>query len=767
MRAGGLLAFSGGVIVAALAPALPSFPLAAGFLLLALALFVVFWRPGRTRQWLLVTPCLLLGAAWFLVHASWQQTTEWPSDRANEQIMLAGTITGLPRQYGDTWRFDFAPDRKSWAELDAGPAPRRIQVSWFRPAVYLQPGQTLEMGLRMTPPHGRLNVGGFDGRRHLLSRRVGALASVTGKVEPIGEPRWWALQDRGRQFLAEVIQAESVGTQAAALQRALLIADRGGMDQALSETLRRTGTAHLLAISGLHVGMVAMLFGALGSVLAAPVSLLFPALDRRRFGIVLALTGASVYALMAGLTLPTQRALVMLAVGLGALLLRRPIRPAHALMLALFMLLLIDPLSPLASGFWLSFAAVAVLIWAFAWRPPGERGSWWTGLIKAQLIVAIGMLPLNVGLFQQLIPMALPANLLAIPLVALVILPALLLSALLIGLGLPADWPLAISGHALQLLVAVLEWMSALPAAYRPMAGAGWPTIVLAMVGALWLLAPPAWPARWLGLPLLLPLLLPPAVSSDPGVLDLHLLDMGDGQAIFLSSGGDSLLVDTGPGDGAGGDSIGHALPALLRTTGLQPPGGLILSNNTRRHAGGMGSFDEDLPRWSPLGVHGRACQAGQVHSLGDYRLQILHPSAALPDLGRNSSCVIYIEGPGGSVLLTGTVDSMVERRLTLEQPGLRADVLVLSRGGHRDASSAALLDWLRPGLALVSVLRYDRSARPHTETVERLASRGVATYTTGHCGGLSVRLAPGQPVEVQSAAGQHRRYWLSHRECP
>ncbi|MGY6588438.1 MAG: DNA internalization-related competence protein ComEC/Rec2 [Wenzhouxiangella sp.] len=776
MRSGGLLAFSGGVIIAALAPALPAFPLAVTGLLLAVLSFLHLRHPafqpqGRGRNAVLIGCCALLGAAWFLVQASWQQSTEWPAERAGEHVVLSGTVSGLPRQYGDTFRFDFSPDRSSWAELDAGPAPRRIQVSWFRPSVYLQPGQPLELGLRMTPPHGRLNVGGFDSRRHLLSRRVGALASVTefdaASTGASGPPHWRAWPDRGRQYLAEVIQAESPGSRSAALQRALLIADRGGMDPALSETLRRTGTAHLLAISGLHVGMVAMIFGALGSLLAMPVSLVFPAIDRRRFGIVLALGGAAVYALMAGLTLPTQRALVMLAVGLGALLLRRPIRPAHALLVALSTLLLIDPLSPLASGFWLSFAAVAVLIWAFAWRAPGQRGSWWTGLIKAQLIVAVGMLPLNVGLFQQFIPMALPANLLAIPLVAMVILPSLLLSAFLIGLGLPADWPLAISGHALHWLIAALEWMSALPGAYRPMAGAGWLAIVLAMIGAVWLLAPPGWPARWLGLPLFLPLLLPPPLGRDSSVLDLHLLDMGDGQAILLSSGGDSLLVDTGPGDGEGGDAIGHALPALLRATGLPPPGAIILSNTTRRHAGGLGSLDDDLPRWSPLGTHGEACLAGQGHSLGEYRLRVLHPSAALPDLGNNSSCVLVIEGPGGRVLLPGTVDSVVERRLMLEQPDLQAEVLVLSRGGHRAATSAAMLDWLRPELALVSVPRYDRTGRPHPELNERLASRGILSYTTGQCGGLSLRLTPDQPPEIRSAAGQHRRFWLPHRECP
>ncbi|MGY6629689.1 MAG: DNA internalization-related competence protein ComEC/Rec2 [Wenzhouxiangella sp.] len=762
-----MLAFSGGVVLAALAPALPPFAVSLLLLLLVVvALCLHRWRvPERRGPWLGL--CLLLGSSWFLVQASWQQAGEWPAERAGESVVLVGTVSGLPRLYGDTWRFDVVPDRQAWAALDAGPAPRRIQVSWFRPSLYLEPGQQLELGLRMNPPHGRLNVGGFDARRHLLSRRVGALASATDQAELLDPPGWRALPDRSRQYLAEVIQAESVGRQAAALQRALLIADRGGMDPALSETLRRTGTAHLLAISGLHVGMVAMIFGALGALLAGPVSLLFPALDRRRFGIVLALAGATVYALLAGLTLPTQRALVMLAVGLGALLLRRPIRPGHALLLALVALLLLDPLAPLASGFWLSFAAVAVLIWAFAWRPPGQRGSWWSGLIKAQLIVAVGMLPLNVGLFQQFIPMALPANLLAIPLVAVIILPALLLAAALIGLGLPADWPLAVSGHALQLLVAMLDWLSGLPGAYRPMAGAGWLAIASAMVGALWLLAPPAWPARWLGLPLFLPLLLPQAPELDPTMLNLHLLDMGDGQAILVSSGGDSLLVDTGPGDGEGGDAIGHALPALLRATGLPPPGAVILSSNSRRHAGGVGSLEPDLPRWSPLGVHGQACQAGQVHWLGDYRLSVLHPSPALPDLGANSSCVVLIDGPGGRILLAGTVDAVVERRLLLEQPGLDVDALVLSRGGHREATSEALLDAIKPELALVSVGRHDRFGRPHRETLDRLAERGIAIHSTGHCGGLALRLDAGQPLRLQSAAGQSRRYWLPHRECP
>ncbi|MEE4330080.1 MAG: ComEC/Rec2 family competence protein, partial [Wenzhouxiangella sp.] len=426
-----LFSFAAGAIVALLVPALPS-----PWVLAAVAVAAL---PLLRFPTLKPLAFALFGAVWALGHASWTMAGDWPETRAGEDVELSGRVVGLPEIDGQTLRFVLKTDREPGSEL-----PRRIRVSWFRPSEYLEPGQRWRMTLRLHPPHGRLNPSSFDYRRHLLTQRIGALATVSGASERLEAAGFRGAAQRVRVYLAEVLQGEMTDLDAAALARALTIADRSAMDPELSERLRETGTAHLLAISGLHIGMVAGLAGWIGGWLLAPLVLVGRALDRRRLAVTVAVFAAAGYAILAGFTLPTQRALVMLAVAGGALAMRRGMRPGNALLLALVAVLVLDPLAPLSAGFWLSFAAVAVLIWAFAWRPTAGGGAraWVVGLLRAQLIIAVGMLPLNAGLFQQLIPIAPVANLIAIPMVGFWILPGLLASVGLILLDLPASVPL-------------------------------------------------------------------------------------------------------------------------------------------------------------------------------------------------------------------------------------------------------------------------------------------------------------------------------------
>lgn len=752
-----LLSFAAGAIVILLVPELPSPGLTAGGAALALILF----RYPSLRP----LACALLGASWALLHAGWTLAGEWPEARAGEAVELSGRIVGLPELHGQTTRFILKTDRQWGSDL-----PRRIRVSWFRPSGYLEPGQRWQMTVRMDPPHGRLNPSSFDYRRYLLAHRIGALGTVAGEAQRLEGSGLPGVVHRLRLYLAEVLQAEIVNRDAAALARALAIADRSGMDPDLSERLRHTGTAHLLAISGLHIGMVAALAGWAGGWLLAPLMLVSPSLDRRRLAVAVAVVAAAGYALLAGFTLPTQRALVMLAVAGGALAMRRGIRPGNALLMALVAVLVLDPLAPLSSGFWLSFAAVGVLIWAFAWRPVNGSGAraWVAGLLRAQLIIAVGMLPLNVGLFQQLIPIAPVANLVAIPMVGLWILPGLLAGVGLILAGLPATAVLGLTELGLNGLLGVLEWLHGLEFGYVVVSGAdSWWALVVASLGALWLLAPPGWPLRWLGALALLPLLWPQAERLASGELRVDLLDVGNGLAVIVRTADETLLYDTGPGDGEGGDLLGRLLAGVLDG---RRPDRVVVSHGHRSHAGGIGSLTTEIEAgrlYSSVPGLGRPCSSGQRWESGGYRYRILHPSSGLPYLEHNSSCVLHIDGPGGSLLLTGGIDATVEDRLFLIDPGLRAQVLVVSASGHRRATGDEFLEALGPELALISVARFDRFKRPHAEVRQALASAGVDWKSTARCGAISLRLEPGHRPLITSEGGKKRRFWHSRRDCP
>ena len=763
MAAGGswtfLLLFGAGCVLAAAFPVLPGF----GGILALFVLAMAGLLSGRTRLFAV----FVLGSVWFLGHAQWQMERQWPEELAGETIVVTGQVVGLPEQREQGLRFLFRPDR---GQIEGRALPTML-VNWYRPAAHIEPGARWRLKLQVFPPASRDNPGGFDFHRYLVSRGIGATASVRGDANLVASP---AAAHVGllRMRLATILQAETTRKDAAALKRALGLADRSAMPPELSELLRKTGTAHLLAISGLHVGMVAAIAGLLVGVLLAPVVVLNRRIDRRRMALAGGLLAATAYAMLAGFTLPTQRALVMLAAVTLAFFFRRTIAPAHALLLALIAVLLFDPLAPLATGFWLSFAAVAVLVWAFAWRPAGSgaRVQWLSGLLRAQLIIAIGLLPLNVGIFQQFIPAAFVANLVAIPMVGLWILPALLLEMGSIMLNLSGAIFGSLAEQGLIWLVAFVGWLEGFELSHATAAGGSLALIVPAMLGGIWLLAPRGWPARWLGLPLLAPLLVTGAKELDEDQLQVWLLDAGDGLAVLIRTHEDLLLYDTGPGDGEGSDMIGRELDGLLARFGLDGIDRLIVSHGHRGHAGGLGSVQDQLPDdriISALEGVGHPCNAGQQWDSGNYRFHVLHPAIGLPDLGTNSSCVLHISGPGGSLLLTGGIDASVEARLVQLFSGPPSDVLVLSAGGHRRASSTSFLEAVGPHLALASVRRHDRFGRPHPEVVSRLRQVDAELISTGQCGALRVDLREGHDPTIRSMATLKPRFWKSRKLCP
>lgn len=749
------LAFVGGCLLASWLPSLPGL----GVLIALAAIAGAGCAFGATR----VPALFVLSALWFAAAAQLQLERQWPPERAGEVVTVVGTIVDLPKQYEQTTSFLLEVDGDGVPQA----VPERIRVRWYRPFRRLEPGSRWRLALRLEPPVGRDNPGGFDYERYLLANRIGATGSVRGQPRLLSNDSGDHRLDRQRQRLSDILQSETVDRDVAGLKRALGVADRAGMSPELAELLRRTGTAHLLAISGLHIGMVAGLAGVFAGWLAAPLGLLVGGLDRRRVGVLVGLVVALGYAGLAGFSLPTQRALVMLAVLAIALFARRAIAPGTALLLALLAVVLFDPLSPLSMGFWLSFAAVAVLIFAFAWRP-SRPGQWLTGLVRAQVVLMIGLLPLNVGVFGQFVPGALLANLLAIPLMGLVVLPALLLDLVTMLVGLPAIGAGTVADAGLGLMLGFLGWVDGLKAAHLPVTGGASWTIPLAALGAAWLIAPPGWPGRALGGLLVLPLLWPVRPGLDANELEAWFLDVGNGLAVVVRTAEETVLYDTGPGDGEGSDAISGIFPDTRRKLALDPLDRVVVSHRHRGHSGGLASVAAEGVRVYASGIDvGQACVAGDEWQSAGYRFRFLHPTRALPDLGGNSSCVLRVVGPGGSLILTGGIDADVEARMVQQWGGPPTDVVQLPGGGHRDGSSAAFLKALAPEFAVASVARYDRFGRVHPETRRRLDEQEIDWADTGRCGALRLRLVPGEVPLLRSMATLRPRFWKDRDKCP
>jgi len=768
-----IFAFVAGIAVVAWLPMLVP-----GLGLLLLAALAVLGLIQRWFGWALFG----LGMVWCGIATHQAMEDRWPDERAGEIHWVEGTVVGLPEWSNQSLRFRLSVDHPDFPEL--------IETRWYRARTHLKPGETYRFPLALTPPTGRLNFSGFDYERYLLTEGIGALARVrTGDGEPTrvpssAPPTLMARVHRWRQIMAEQIQATTTDLDVAAVKRALLVGDRRAIDDDLQTRLQATGTAHLLAISGLHIGMMAGLGFFVGALVWAAVTLAGLRSNRARLAMVIGWGCAAGYAALAGFSLPTQRALIMLTVAMLAVLARRRVSPVDGLLWALVVVLLIDPLSILTVGLWLSFAAVGFLIWGLAWRTqtpkwrlPGRE------LIRAQWLVMVGLAPLSIGVFGQWVPGAFVANLVAIPWVSFVVLPTTVLATALSWIEPSAAGLTHVADGALLILLDGLGKLSVSAWSAVDMASVAPAMVAVGLVGAGWLLSPAGWPARGLGAVLLLAAMLTPRPSQERQSFKVTAFDVGSGLAVLVEQGDYRLLFDTGPGDGQGRDVLGDILNQQDRRR--RDPHArwviddAVLSWNHRAYRGGLGSllsqawirrihqsFDA-VDEASSAVANTRRCQRGVRWSQGVTRFEFLHPGPHLPDLGGNSSCVLWIQHPQTSLLLVSGLDAVGEAHVLKMNPHVRADTVLAARSGHASATSAPWMDQLDPSYVLISVAKHDRHQRPDVGLIDRAASRGAEVFQTATCGAIELTWHRQQAgPSIRTAVDQRRRFWHGPRNC-
>lgn len=759
--AGIAFAFALGVVATGWMPVLPE----AVWALSGLSVLPLF----RLRRPWPAAGAAVLGFCYCWAVAGLELGERLPAALDGSVFQVTGVVDGLPESGGRRARFNLRVDDLRGPEGPV-PGPDRLRLSWYDDAPALTPGQRWRLSVKLRRPHGFFNPGGFDYERWLFWEGIDATGYVTDEHVPErlgrgGGPGAWL--DRWRDRLGRRI-AGAVEGPAAALLPALTVGDRRGLDDADWQVLNATGTSHLVAISGLHVGLVAGFGMLLGSGLARLSTGMLRYGPARHWGAAAAFLAAAAFAAMAGFALPTRRALVMVSVVLLALAARRAVRPFSVLALALAAVLALDPLAPLAAGFWLSFVAVAVLVAAFAGRS-GSRSPV-RDAARAQWIVGLGLAVPVAVLFQRVAWIAPGVNLLAVPLVGLVAVPLALAGVAMLGLpGPAADWLLSGAGMVLEGFWRGAAWLAGRPAVVQSMAAPSGPSALAGMAGIAWLMAPRGVPARWLGAGLLAPLLLGGAGALPEGRFRLSVLDVGQGLAVVVRTVEHVLVYDTGPAYPSGFNTAEAVVAPYLLNAAAGRLDRLVISHGDSDHAGGARALAE---RFRPSRVlagearpeGARRCEEGMHWRWDGVHFRVLHPPPGLPDLGNPSSCVLRVAGRGGTALLTGDITRPVERRLGARYPeGLAADILVVPHHGSASSSSAAFIRDVSPRWAVFATGFGNRFDLPDPDVVERYRAGGAGLLDTARSG--MIRFEPAatdgwRVVRWRHAAG---RFW-THR---
>ena len=680
-------------------------------------------------------------------------------------VAIEGRILGLPAGAPDAARFELRVTAGEGAASEL--VGRSLRLGWYArpPALVptLEPGSVWRLKVRLRRPRGLVNPGGFDTERRALEQRIAATGYV---VDP---DRAHALTaggglDHARSQLSRKIAA-ALPPQRARFVTALALGDTRGLSDHDWDVLRATGLTHLIAISGFHVGLVA----GFGALLAGGLHRWVPAWGRRwprpQASAAGALVFAAGYTALAGFALPTVRTLLMIGVVLLARLLRRPQGLAEALAVAVIAILLADPLSVLAPGFWLSFLGVAWLAWCL---PQVRAEPVLVTFLRAQGVAVLGLLPLSVWFFSQASLPGPLVNLVGIPWISLLVVPLALAGVALTPLSeaaATACWQA--SGALMQWLWIGLEHIAAWPPSLVWLPEPSLAALLLALVGVFWLLLPRGSPGKPLALLLVLPLLWPAVDRPARGEVDLWLLDVGQGLALLVRTRHHSLLYDAGPAAPRGLD-LGEAvvLPAL-RARGVTVLDALVLSHGDNDHAGGAGAVLRGLPTARVLAPEGWAragmwpCRAGQAWTWDDVTFTVLHPPPYFPYLGNESSCVLRIDAKGGSALLTGDIGRHVEARLAkLPVAQVRANVLVVPHHGSDTSSSLDFIAAVRPSHGLVAVGQDNRFGLPKPIVTGRYARYGVTLLDTANAGAIHVRLGLAGVQVREKMRQDRRRYW-------
>jgi competence protein ComEC len=533
----------------------------------------------------------------------------------------------------------------------------------------------------------------------------------------------------------------------------------------------------LLAISGLHIGLAAALGFNLGRLGVLFLSFGF----KQRFAVVLpwltAWFAALAYSGLAGFGVSTQRALIMLTVATVVTLSRRNVHPVLAWLIAMALVLVADPFAPLRAGFWFSFVAVAVLMMIFV--PRQGQIPVWRKMLYAQLAISLVMAPLGMYWFQQASLPGLLANLVAIPVVSMVIVPLILAALLVLWLPGPlAGWLLTMAGYTAHWLFLMLEYLSGIqPVVFASTRVPGLVATLLAMLGAAIVLLPRGVRGRIAGLLLMVPMILPAGNSLDKGETQIDFLDIGQGLAVLLTARDYLMVYDTGPGNGlagdAGWDMVAGTIQPAIKATG-RTPDLVVASNADLDHAGGLkrlqlaypnSQYLASLPR-SRTGI--RPCQTPDEWATEDLTFRVLHPSPGLPYLGNDSSCVISVNGPGLSLLLSGDIGRVVEQRLVYN--GLESHtILTAPHHGSSTSSSQVLIDTLRPSLVLISAGSDNRFGFPRADVLKRYSKAHIPTLNTAQCGGLRITTDANGSFRVESARVNRKAIWRwpAIEECP
>jgi competence protein ComEC len=712
---------------------------------------------------------LLCGVLWSGGHAIYRMSHDLPPNSRIDAV-LEGYVASIVEHesFGQGFSFDVE-------QSDPHIGPRRVELTWYDAPLKLRPGERWRLHVRLKPRQGFANPGGYDYEAQLFRNGIGATGYVrSGDNRRIAEPGGRYLVLQARDFIAHRLSAALPNSTMLGVVQGLAIGETQAMSADQWQVFANTGTTHLMAISGLHIAMVAMLFAWLSRAAARRLPLQRLRVNAVSWECVGGMSAALVYSLLAGFSVPTQRTLIMLCVYFGMRWQRREVASLQGFALALIAVLVVDPFAPLAAGFWLSFGAVAAIIGGMGARI--GRGSRGGEYVRMQAVVTAGMTPLVIGAFGSVSLISPLVNLLAIPFFTLLLVPAILLGSALSCVHAAWGAPLLqLVSWLLEQSWPVWQWAADLPLALWRMPQLPWLLAVLLGIGCALCVSPLPPMLRVASVALCIPAFIWSPSRPLNGNFDLTVLDVGQGLAVVVRTREHVLVYDTGPAFRSGRDTGELVVLPYLYSQGVRRIDTLIASHGDVDHVGGLQSVLQGLPTTRVLAGSSvilppssqslfERCVYGQRWHWDGVEFAVLHPEAIeamhTKSKDNDTSCVLAIRGAQGSATIFGDIERASEQQLLRNERIETSEIVVVPHHGSRTSSTPELIAAVQPKLALIGAGKDNRWGFPKPDVVARWRAAGAATFVTAQSGAIRVAVNQDGVTAPRLFRVERRRYW-------
>ncbi len=718
---------------------------------------------------------IAIGFLWTWFRAELILSNDLHRELEGELIEVTGKVASLPERTQFGQRFKFKIEEPISFNNQTYQLPKLIQLTWNQFENNLEPGQTLNCYIKLKRPYGFFNLGTFDYEFYLFHQAIRATGYVVAKksCQVLSKDNDFSIDYLRYKLKNSFLNKFSQGNELKNLIVALMIGDKSLITAEQWKVLQQTGTSHLLAISGLHIGLVFTFGYFVANYLFRLLPFLIVRVPAQRIALLAGLVFAIFYSALAGFALPTQRALIMLCLSVLSIWNYNSISIRRLFSTSLLFIFLLDPFAINTPSFWLSFTAVGFIIYGMSYRVKPE-GIWWAWG-RAQWLIMIGLMPMALFWFQMISEFSFVANIIAIPIVSFCVVPLILIYAI-VDLVQPelSGYILSLIDISMSLLWSFLEFIYSFPKFELSVSSPSLITTIISLIAVLWFLLPGGFPAKTLAFLLLSPLFFSTVDKPKNNDVWLHILDVGQGTAVIVQTANQTMLYDTGAKFSDRFNAGSAVVVPVLQTLGVSKVDKLIISHADNDHIGGLASVLEGIQVDEVL-FNGKFNQKEQKlwkHSDCTYRqswkkdgidFTILHPKniTGLGSLSKNqSSCVVQINTDSLKILLPGDIDYKIELKL-LEQYSntLQSDILLVPHHGSKTSSSEPFIDVIKPKYALITNGYRNRFGFPKQVIMSRYQKRGVQAISTVDSGMLSFKLTNNE-LNISQYRAEHRRFW-------